>query len=116
MNPPRAAYLDYPLGHTSGRPNRPELNRAIVGDALRAFHELTEPGTMFHLPYRWSEEDHWKDRVMRPSPKGNGRTDETQDDRVERFADPQYQTEDDAAEAAGTHEGEECLVCAGIDY
>ena len=33
-NPPRAAYLDFPLGHTAGKPHQPLLNRAIVRDAL----------------------------------------------------------------------------------
>ena len=38
------------------------------------------------------------------------------DDRIERFVTPQYQTDEDAAAARASHDGEHCLVCAGIDY
>lgn len=115
VNPPRAVFLDYPLGHTSGRVKQTELNRDIVHDALGAFHELQVPGSMVHLPYRWSESnDDWKDGVMRPKPSNGGG--ETEDDRVARLPTPQYQLESDAAAAAASHDGQTCLVCAGVDY
>jgi hypothetical protein len=132
--------LDYPLGHTSGRPHEPELNRQILRDTLAAFENLRVPGSMAHLPYRWSDSDRWKDRVFAPStkaedlpecatPTGDDVADATaaasngssnsggyEDDRVERHPTPQYQTDEDAAAARASHDGEECLVCAGIDY
>ena len=37
--PPRAAYLDYPLGHTSGRPHEPELNLADTSGRIRCLRE-----------------------------------------------------------------------------
>jgi len=37
VNPPRAAFLDFPLGHTAGKPGDPELQRAILADALSSF-------------------------------------------------------------------------------
>ncbi|WP_419916059.1 hypothetical protein [Candidatus Poriferisodalis sp.] len=126
--PPRAAYLDYPLGHTSGRPHEPGLNLQILRDTLAAFENLRVPGSMAHLPYRWSDSDRWKDRVFAPStkaeelpecavPTGEAAATATyDDDRVERHPTPQYQSEDDAAAARASHDGEECLVCAGIDY
>ena len=40
---------------------------------------------------------------------------EYEDDRVARHDTPQYQTEADEAAAEHSHDGEECLVCAGID-
>jgi hypothetical protein len=43
-NPPRAAFLDYPLGHTTGKPNQPELQREIMLQALESFTSLTVPG------------------------------------------------------------------------
>lgn len=115
-NPPRAVFLDYPLGHTAGRVEEPELNREIVRRALAAFHELEVPGSMVHLPYHWAETDGWKDRVMRAQPASDGAKAEPEDDRVERHPDPQYQSADDAAAALAAHDGEECLVCAGIDF
>jgi len=41
---------------------------------------------------------------------------EANDDRNHRHDTPQYQTKADAAAAAASHAGEQCLVCAGIDY
>ncbi len=126
--PPRSVYLDYPLGHTSGRPHEPELNQQILRDTLAAFENLRVPGSMAHLPYRWSDSDRWKDRVFAPStkaeelpecavPTGEAAATATyDDDRVERHPTPQYQTDEDAAAARVSHDGEECLVCAGIDY
>ncbi len=117
-NPPRAAFLDYPLGHTTGKPHDPELQRAILVDALRAFETLAEPGSVEMLPYRWSEDDaddaddSWKDRVMRPDPEAGGGHD---DDRTERTAVPQYQTERDRelAEAALASGG--CPTCVFLE-
>lgn len=84
VNPPRAAFLDYPLGHTTGKPNDPELQRAILLEALDAFTSLTAPGSVKVLPFRWSAEDAWKETAQRDK-----------DDRVPRYDTPQYQTEED---------------------
>lgn len=115
-NPPRAVFLDYPLGHTSGRVGETQLNRDIVAAALAAFADLDEPGSMVHLPYHWADDDDWKDRVMRPQPASDGGSGKMEDDRTERLPDPQYQSPDDEAAARAAHAGEDCLVCAGIDY
>ena len=69
--PPRAAFIDYPLGHTSGRPHQQALNTRILRDALAAFEGLGEPGSMAHLPDRWSSTDDWKDRVFAPVAAGD---------------------------------------------
>jgi hypothetical protein len=116
VNPPRSVFLDYPLGHTAGRPHQPGLNKEIVASALAAFDQLTEPGSMVHLPHHWADTDDWKDRVMRPNPASDGGSGEMEDDRVGRHPDPQYQSDADAQAALLTHDGESCLVCAGIDY
>jgi hypothetical protein len=120
--PPRSAYLDFPLGHTSGRPHQPELNTSILRDTMAAFESLGEPGSMAHLSYRWSDTDGWKDRVFAPSsksadegPTSDGGSDYG-DDRVARHSTPQFQTDADEQAALAEHDGEECLVCAGIDY
>ena len=109
-NPPRAAFLDFPLGHTAGKPHQAELNRSIVRDALRAFETLHSPGEVAMLPYEWAGDDAWKDSVMQP------RTGESRqrDDRVERRGDPQYQTDADraAADAALAHGG--CATCVWL--
>ncbi len=119
--PARSVYLDFPLGHTSGRPHDPELNLTIMRETLAAFETLTEPGSMLHLNHRWSSTDNWKDKVFAPVERGEVAGDSSpssgyDDDRVLRHETPQYQTEEDAAAAHAEHEGEDCLVCAGIDY
>lgn len=113
-NPPRAVFLDYPLGHTSGRVGEPDLNRAIVSAAVAAL-ELSEPGVIVDLPHRWADTDDWKDGVMRVTTSSSGET-STKDDRIARHDTPQYQSEADATAAEATHDGQTCLVCAGIDY
>lgn len=83
VNPPRAAFLDFPLGHTSGKPNDPELQDAIVRDALAALEEMTAPGGVKLLPYRWSDDEAWQQgRVLG-------------DARLPRVAEPQFQYEED---------------------
>ena len=127
--PPRAAYLDFPLGHTSGRPHQPELNTTILRDTLAAFESLGEPGSMAHLSYRWSDSDRWKDRVFASASGDDDQSDATADtseseddgsgyadDRVARHPTPQFQTDADEEAALTEHDGQECLVCAGIDY
>jgi hypothetical protein len=86
-NPPRAAFLDYPLGHTTGKPDQPELQREILVQALEGFTSLTVPGSIKMLPFRWDDED-WKRTAMMDG-----------DARVARHDTPQYQTEEDRVRA-----------------
>lgn len=103
VNPPRAVYLDFPLGHTAGKPHDPMLQRRILGDTLAALATIDTPGTIRTLPYRWSEDDSWKERVMRP---GTSR-----DDRTERLPDPQYQSDADRIAAQAAFERDGCPSC-----
>ena len=67
VKPPRSAFVNFPLGHQTGKPHQPELQRAIVRDALRAFESIEEPGTVVTLPYVWDEtDDSWEDGEYRP--------------------------------------------------
>jgi hypothetical protein len=111
VNPPRAAYLDFPLGHTAGKPHQNRLNHDIVRDALTGFETLQRPGQILTLPYEWSADDAWKDGVMRPRNPGA----KHDDSRVERDATPQYQSDVDraAAEAALARDG--CPTCVWLD-
>ena len=99
VRPPRAAFLDYPLGHTTGKPGEPELQRRIMIEALDAFTSLTSPGTVKTLPFRWSDDESWKDRAFAEG-----------DDRLPRHDTPQYQCEEDRrlASLAGAPP---CPVC-----
>ena len=57
VNPPRAVFVNFPLGHQTGKPNDPALQRAIVRDALRAFETISRPGEIVELPYVWDAND-----------------------------------------------------------
>ena len=87
-NPPRAAFLDFPLGHTAGKPHEPELNEKIMRAALQVF-EQASPGSITRLPFDWDTTDEWKTELLAA----------TGDDRTERHDTPQYQLPEDAARA-----------------
>lgn len=89
VNPPRAVFLDYPLGHTTGKPHDPVLQREILIEALDGFVLLTGPGTVKVLSFQWSEDSSWKETAER----GND------DDRLPRHDTPQYQTQEDRIRA-----------------
>jgi D-proline reductase (dithiol) PrdB len=106
VNPPRAAFLDYPLGHTTGKPGDAANQKAIMIDALEAFERIANPGEIVTLRYRWDDDD-WKRNAMMDG-----------DTRLPRSDKAQYQFEADRATAERTgargREGDECVVCA--DY
>jgi len=97
VNPPRAAFLDFPLGHTSGRPDDLAEQIEIMRAALGVF-AASGRGEIAELPFEWSADHSWKAAVMGGSDAG--------DDRVERFSEPQYQSAADAAMA-----DPECASC-----
>jgi len=107
VNPPRAVYTDFPLGHTAGKAHDGELQRQIMRAALHALTSVSIPGTIEPLPCHWSADDSWKDRVMRPQAADASRASRGHDDRVERHAEPQYQNEADRLLA------ERAPVCQG---
>ena len=86
-NPPRAAFLDYPLGHTAGQPNELAQQIEIATAALQLVETATEPGQIHVLPHQWPTP--WKAKAR-----------ELSDKRSERFDTPQYERADD--ERAGT--------------
>ncbi|MEE4300671.1 MAG: hypothetical protein V2J24_14630 [Pseudomonadales bacterium] len=101
VNPPRAVFLDYPLGHTAGRADDPMEQRRIMADTLDALESIDTPGSIHRLDYTWDADDAWKiaERVGRD------------DFRLERFDTPQYQFDADrrAAEAEVARDG--CPSC-----
>ena len=111
VNPPRAAFLDFPLGHTTGKPHDPALQRAIVRAALHAFETIETPGTIVRLPFSWADDDAWKDGVMRPKSTEGAHA----DDRVERHPTPQYQSEDDRSRAEAELERGGCKTCVWLE-
>ena len=50
---PRSVFLKWPFGHPLGEPGRTDQQRRVLEDAFKALEEITEPGTIVDLPYRW---------------------------------------------------------------
>ena len=98
VDPPRAVFLDYPLGHTAGKAKDPELQREIVAAALAAVDELERPGAVKMLPYHWSRDDDWKRETMLGG-----------DTRSHRSSSPAYQCEADRALAAAAGDCPTCV-------
>ncbi len=103
VQPPRAVFLDFPLGHTSGRPDQYDEQCAIAAQTLEAFEEIDQSGAIKTLPFNWADDETWKDSVMQVAPNNPS---STADFRLERLATPQYQLESDA-EVADEH----CTTC-----
>jgi len=112
VNPPRAVFVDFLLGHTAGKPNDKPLQRRIMIDALSALESIQVPGTIRELPYRWSDDDGWKDHALQRGPKVDGKH---SDHRVERFSDPQYQLPADRAAAEAELARDGCPSCVWLE-
>ena len=116
VNPPRAAFLDFPLGHTTGKPQAPELQRAILRAALAAFESIDAPGGVNMLPFEWADDDAWKDTVMRPRPSETiGGDLAVHDERTARHGTPQYQCARDRELAERAQREGGCPTCVWLE-
>ena len=113
--PPRGAFVDYPLGHTSGKADDRDDQLAILRGAFDAFEKIDTPGTITDLGRRWSDDQSWRINPMGggPEAKSSGKTDDT---RTARHDTPQYQTVEDEALARDRHGDDACLACVGFDH
>ncbi len=93
--PPRGAFVDFPLGHTSGPPFDGAQQYRIVRDGLRAFQTIATPGEIRRVEAAWPGDDSWK---------ANFADSDQGDTRALRDTTPRYQTEEDRqlAEAAAS--------------
>lgn len=90
--PPRAKFLDYPLGFEAGRPFDPENQLAVVSEALAGFDTMKAPA-IDRLAFDW-------DAGWRMIDERNRRHTGT-DQRSPRDTTPRYQTERDRQLAEG---------------
>lgn len=58
VRPPRTVFLRWPFGHPLGEAGNAAQQRTVVLDALRELYQITEPGTIIDLPYRWRRESY----------------------------------------------------------
>ena len=91
--PPRTVFVDYPLGHTTGKPFEPEDQLGVVRAAIEAWPNFTGPGEIVDLGRRWGTDD---------GGRAEAASGEGEDQRSPRDETPRYQSEADRtlAEAA----------------
>ena len=83
---PRTVFVDYPLGHTAGRPFDPDDQKRIVKSAVDALASITTPGQIITLPAEWSSDNAWRAEAVDPA-RG--------DVRQTRDMTPRYQYDSD---------------------
>ena len=107
VNPPRAAFLDFPLGRTAGPPGDKFLQRRILLDALAVLETAARPGAIQPLPHPWPGGHAWKTQRRQPGRKAAA----PKDERTTRLDSPQYQTRKDEAAAAACAAAGNCPGC-----
>ena len=90
--PPRLSFLDYPLGHSAGRPGDAAEQLAVVRAALEALPKMAVPESVSVLPYRWADDEAWQETASDSS---------GDDQRQPRDESPRYQFEADRLLAEG---------------
>jgi D-proline reductase (dithiol) PrdB len=53
VRPPRAVFVDHPVGRTFGRPGDLQRHEEILAAALAELPNFTEPGQIRDLHYQW---------------------------------------------------------------
>ena len=61
---PRFAFVDFPLGNPCGKPWDAAMQTEIVTAAIDLFETAAEPRTTRNLPYRWSDDQSWRDAYL----------------------------------------------------
>ena len=104
VQPPRSVFVDFPLGHTSGKPFDQQHQDSLLARTLAAFAAIQTAGDIRQFADCWDSDDSWKIDVLNP----------IGDNRTERAGTPQYQRDSDrlAAEAALARDG--CSSCIWI--
>ncbi len=91
VKPPRSVFVNFPLGHQTGKPYDANLQRRIVRDAMRAFEAIETPGQIVELPYVWDAGDRsWEERDYTrgwmPSRPSRDEADAAEAERQARYA------------------------------
>ena len=85
-NPPRTTFLDYPLGHSAGKPFDAEDQLAVVRTAVLGLEGAAPHDAIQMLPNSWSSDESWKQHAANTS---------LGDSRQPRDETPRFQSEED---------------------
>ena len=66
---PRFLFTDFPLGNPCGRPYDAAMQRSIAEAGIDLLESAPGPGTIAHTPYRWSDDENWRERYMEVRPE-----------------------------------------------
>ena len=64
----RFLFSDFPLGNPCGVPYDREMQRAMLAHALDLLESASLPRTTVQSPFRFSDDDSWKERYARVDP------------------------------------------------
>lgn len=59
---PRFLFTDFPLGNPCGHPWQPDMQAAIVGQALGMLQAAQAPGAIERAPFAWKDDPGWRQR------------------------------------------------------
>jgi len=65
----RFLFSDLPLGNPCGHPWNSGMQQRIVGMALDLLESAVAPRTTVQTPFRWGDDDAWKDAFARVDPE-----------------------------------------------
>ena len=63
--PPRAVFVDFPVGRTFGRPHDRAQQQQVLAAALAELDSFTEPGQIRALPFQWAGPDRSWEQLVR---------------------------------------------------
>lgn len=83
---PRFVFTDFPLGNPCGHPWRPDMQRAIVAQALELLERAGGPRTTVQAPFAWKDDPGWRARYGRVDPAARELLEQAGRERRERQA------------------------------
>jgi hypothetical protein len=66
---PRFLFSDFPLGNPCGKPKDSSMQLSMIRYAFDLFESARLPRTTVQTPFRWSDDEAWKDRYARVDPE-----------------------------------------------
>ena len=64
----RFVFNDFPLGNPMGKPYDSAMQQATLGFALDLLETARHPRTTLQTPFRWSEDESWREVYARIDP------------------------------------------------